>query len=184
MMPRNCDLLRASVRINGFSHVTVHQVAAAERAQTISYCHPRGSGNGTLASSYIRDLAQTGCFASPQTAQAVAVDDLLPPELRIHLVKMDVEGAEMGALRGMDRLFRTQRPTLVFEFYPHLLRNVGGVEPVELLDAIRSYGYEVRSIDGRGVPAAAQLNNDQAMALAASETQHEYIDLIAVPTGQ
>ena len=100
MVPRNCDLLRASVRANGFGNVTVHQVAAAERAQTLTFCHGAGTGNGMLVSDYVQGLADTGFFSSFMTAQAVAVDDLLPPDLPIHLVKMDIEGAEAQGAGG------------------------------------------------------------------------------------
>ena len=183
MMPRNCDLLRASIRANGFGNVTVHQVAAAEQAQTLTFCHSAGTGNGMLVSDYVQGLSETGYFSSFMTAQAVAVDDLLPANPPIHLVKMDIEGAEVRALRGMDRLLRTQRPKLVFEFYPHLLRNIGGVEPLALLQAVRSYGYEIRGIDRGDGAVSAPLSDGQATALVEADAEHQYADLLAVPLG-
>jgi FkbM family methyltransferase len=182
MMPRNCDLLRASIRVNGFANVIVHQAAAAERAQTIAFCHAQGSCNGTLVSPYMEELTKMGHFSSPLTAQAVAVDDLIAADQRIHVVKMDVEGSELRALQGMDRLFRSQRPKLVFEFYPHLLRNVGGVEPRRLLETIRSYDYAIQHIDGGGA-VSGPLSDEEIMARVESVVEHRHVDLLAVPQG-
>lgn len=50
------------------------------------------------------------------TVQCAAVDDLLRGE-PVNLVKMDVEGAEVETLRGMERLIRIQRPNLLLSAY-------------------------------------------------------------------
>ena len=57
-------------------------------------------------------LAEAGAM----TVQCAAVDDLLRGE-PVNLVKMDVEGAEVETLRGMERLIRIQRPNLLLSAY-------------------------------------------------------------------
>jgi FkbM family methyltransferase len=54
----------------------------------------------------------------PVVPIAVAVarlDALVPPELPISLLKIDVEGAEYGVLAGAEALIRRHRPVVVFE---------------------------------------------------------------------
>ncbi len=48
--------------------------------------------------------------------QCVAIDDLLHNE-PVNMVKLDVEGAEIETLKGMIRLIRNQRPTLLVSAY-------------------------------------------------------------------
>ena len=48
--------------------------------------------------------------------QCVAVDDILHGA-SINLVKLDVEGAEIETLKGMEQLVRTQRPNLLLSAY-------------------------------------------------------------------
>jgi FkbM family methyltransferase len=43
------------------------------------------------------------------------LDDLVPPDRRIGLVKVDVEGAELGVFRGAGRILGRDRPWLLFE---------------------------------------------------------------------
>jgi len=50
--------------------------------------------------------------------QVVALDEAIP-HFRPNLIKMDVEGAEMDALRGAGRLIQKYRPGLAISSYHH-----------------------------------------------------------------
>jgi FkbM family methyltransferase len=43
------------------------------------------------------------------------LDDLIPNDVHIGLIKIDVEGAEMGVLRGAKELLKRDRPLVIFE---------------------------------------------------------------------
>lgn len=58
-------------------------------------------------------------------AQSVVLDEILHDLPRLDLVKMDIEGCEPAALRGLRRLVTTHRPTLVVEFNPTCLARRG-----------------------------------------------------------
>jgi FkbM family methyltransferase len=181
MMPRNCELLRASLRVNGFQNVTLHEVAAAEKTQTLRFTHGLGTGNGMLVNDYVQELVGGGGYNACTTVQAAAIDDLVPAGQPIHLVKMDIEGAEMRALQGMRRLLESQRPQLIFEYFPHMLRHIGGIEPAALLHAVRAHGYDIRVIERDGRPVSDSLSDGQVMGRAELVGEHEYLDLLAVP---
>ena len=50
------------------------------------------------------------------TIQCVAVDDILRGET-VNVVKLDVEGAEIETLKGMERIIHEQRPNLLVSAY-------------------------------------------------------------------
>ncbi len=97
-----------------------------------------------------------------QRVAAVAVDDLVGDD-PVHLVKIDVEGSEAGAIAGMERILTRQRPPIIFEFFPKLLSEIGEIEPVELLDTLRNSGYEIFRIQPNGKLSKQPLSNAAAM---------------------
>lgn len=83
-----------------------------------SVCLPLGTWSSTTqlrfssGSSMASHLSDSGDV----TIQCVAIDDMLHGE-PINLVKLDVEGAEIETLKGMEQLVRDQRPNLLVSTY-------------------------------------------------------------------
>lgn len=77
---------------------------------------------------------------SPETAQVIAVsldaiwNGIAPPEPTIHGIKIDVQGMELEALRGMEWTLARSRPRIVLEIHP-------GVPRAEVLALLASCGY-------------------------------------------
>jgi hypothetical protein len=66
---------------------------------------------------------------------------------RANLVKIDVEGAELSVLRGMERILREMRPVIVLEMEPHLLESFG-TSTDSLLAFLAAYDYRVAPLGG------------------------------------
>ena len=129
---RNAALLRASVARNGFRHVRVVRAAAAESEGSIGFY-----SDGAW-----------GCVAAPGEAcseftPAVRLDDLI--DLlgwgRVSLVKIDIEGFEPEAIRGLSRtLSRADAPFVFYESNAHTL-GLRGARPGGLIAALEAFGY-------------------------------------------
>ncbi len=98
-----------------FPTVTVHEVALAEAPGTATFQHvvsePAYSGLQR------RDYPQAETI-EPIIVRTARLDDLLPDDVPISFVKIDVEGGEFGVLRGAVRTLRRWRPIVVFEHGP------------------------------------------------------------------
>ena len=85
--------------------------------------------------------------------RTVAIDDCLDQLgiARVDIVKMDIEGAELAALRGMRRtIARSPDLALVMEYNPSALRAFGH-EPAAALDEARALGFgRVEAIEADG----------------------------------
>ncbi len=73
------------------------------------------------------------------TVPVVALDDYFDANDKVTLLKIDVEGAELGLLKGAERMLRQHAPLLVFECENrHLAPAVVG----DVFSYLESLGYE------------------------------------------
>lgn len=166
----NCALLTRSLTVNAFDNVVVHCFAAADLTGLVGF--EMDDSNGGMNP---RDP-----FASPMQVQAVTLDVLLADEPRIDVIKMDIEGSEGRALRGMHALLRRHRPVLFTEFFPSALPSRSGMRGEEYLDELRELGYRLTVIDRRHGPSPAAQENGEILAQVEAGGLG-YVDLIARP---
>jgi FkbM family methyltransferase len=77
------------------------------------------------------------------------------PVSRIDVIKIDIEGAELRALRGAIETLHRYRPVMLFEV-GRLQLSAQGTSPEELLDFVRAQGYTVYKFDpATGLPITA-----------------------------
>ena len=137
--PDNAALLGESVARNGFGQMQVVWAAVSDHEGVVEFV-PHGPF-GTIA-----NRVTTGPTIR---VRAVTVDGLLR-ELdldAVDLIKMDVEGSEVAAIRGMTGLLsRADAPLLFYESNGHTLRFFGET-PSGLLGALEELGYRNLLVD-------------------------------------
>lgn len=81
----------------------------------------------------------------------VALDDYFKPRQRVDLIKMDIQGYELHALRGASRVL-TDNPNvkLLLEFWPYGLRQAGA-SWLELIAALEAENMSVHRITMQGL---------------------------------
>lgn len=96
-----------------FPGVAVHAAAAGEAPGTAEFqwvtTNPAYSGLKRRADLRAEDAV------TAVTVPIVRVDDLVPPGVRVAVLKIDVEGAELGVLRGAARVLAESRPWVLLE---------------------------------------------------------------------
>lgn len=131
--PANVALVRASIARNGFDQARVIHAAVSSRPGILEFC-PHGPFG----------CVRTAAWDLPSIrVPAVAVDSLLEQlgVARVDFIKMDVEGSEMEAIRGMSGLLaRPDAPPILFESNGHTLAFYDQT-PRKLLGALEDLGY-------------------------------------------
>ena len=91
------------------------------------------------------------------------LDDVVPGP--VDLVKIDVEGAEPLVLRGMTTLLATWRPAIIVELNEYWLREVSSCSSGDVLELLRSFDYDVITIESflAGRRAAAKVASDDVL---------------------
>jgi FkbM family methyltransferase len=124
--PDNLQLLYRGIVLNNLDNVEVLPFAASDGRSIVTLA-------GGISNSYLigaRAPVDRGHFV-----QTVILDEVLATLDRLDLVKMDIEGHEPAALKGLSRLIARHRPTLVVEFNPRCLV-ARGQDPPEFLKAL------------------------------------------------
>ena len=124
--PATAALLRRSVAANPAYTIEVHEAALAETEGALDLTtYEAGSGSASLAPSDGGQIVRV---------RATTLDAVTAGLDRVDLVKLDVEGAELRALRGAARLLAAHRPILLLELEPgHLAQQGASVAELETL---------------------------------------------------
>ena len=111
--------------------------------------------------------------------------DVLRDEKRIDVVKMDIEGHEPQALKGMTGTLKKHRPVLVSECNPDGIRELSGIEPEQYLGSLRKLGYSISVIEMSGEETRME---DEKAAMAyweefrmTHDESYGNIDIVARP---
>lgn len=148
--PSVFSMLRDNVNLNGFRERCRLHAAAASDAQGSVTFHvlDKLHGSGNLAGFKKEILDEFGDSSRPITVPAMTFDGAFEGR-KIHLIRMDAEGSEPRVLNGAKRVVESQRPTIVTEFSPVMIRG-SGMDPGEFLDRMAANRYRIRLIDDIG----------------------------------
>lgn len=145
-LPANLDRLRRAVALNHLEGcIEIVAAAVGERSGAGTFQIHASGGMGRLRGGEGRSAD----FVDSLEVEVIALDDFVfergnpPPDL----VKVDLEGGEGRALRGMSRLLKTERPVLLVELH-------GGAAQKSVDAILEQAGYATEQLrpDAPGLP--------------------------------
>lgn len=107
--PFTAQVLRRNVEENDLRNVIVHERAV----------HERSGSELHFAAIDFKRFASYGSYGIDPRGSGLAVTSLAIDDLELtdlHFIKIDVQGADLAALRGARRVFARHRPAAIFEF--------------------------------------------------------------------
>lgn len=132
--------LERNIRLNQCRNVVVHDEAVSDRESTNDYYAGPEDHQGI---SSLRSLSNASAVGQVQT---IRLDDRIPTDHVVTLVKIDVEGAEYRVLDGFTERLILDRPDLIIEVTDAYLRELGNSSRT-LRARLTSLGYQMYLID-------------------------------------
>ena len=129
--PQNILQIRAQTRLNALENVEAIQAAVGEARKRIDVSN---------LSQQSRDQGNLG-HGDQITIDVLPLDEYF--DRKPTFIKLDVEAAEVDALRGARRILTGLRPTLFIEVHTHMLGQFGHTL-TDLFEAIASDCYEIQ----------------------------------------
>lgn len=166
--PQVMPILRRNVALNDLGNVRLHQCAMSDTDGQARLYHYADSG----PVSYAIAPGETGQKGSDEVA-TLTLDSALHREAldRVDFIKLDIEGAELAALRGAAALLEKSRPIILFELNAEAALRFN-LEPEAAWRHLEGLGYAFFALDTQGQlqpltepPAEEQWEFQNVMAL-------------------
>ncbi|MCW3079607.1 FkbM family methyltransferase [Segetibacter sp.] len=136
--PLTCKKLRRNIELNGLRNIDVVQKAAFNKVGVEVFRIPSDEVRNSGRSSF-REIEENSLQIDVDT---ITLDSILPALSTIHLIKMDIEGAEAMALEGMVDLIKRDHPFFIMELSDKYLRQLGSSGKF-VIDFFRRYDYKI-----------------------------------------
>jgi len=152
-MPECAEMFRKNVALNDLvERVTLIEAACGDVAGEIRM----SSVSNMMVGAQHGDPAAT-------VRPVVKLDEVVKG--KVDIVKLDIEGAEPQAIRGMTNLLYECRPILVTELNDYWLRRVGNSSARDYLAQLEELGYRVMSAESwaAGKPRPVHLRDDDPL---------------------
>ena len=150
--PTNARLLREAAIHNGFSNLRIAQVAASDRRGEMRYLDHQAWGRLLVEGEHVEHLTEV-------TVNAVPVSDLVSQLRwdRVDFIKMDIEGGEVAAIRGLRPTLQRDHPPILFESNALILAQAG-TSTQELHTLLADLGYRIFILRREGSPQLCPIN--------------------------
>jgi FkbM family methyltransferase len=176
-VPANVAAIERNLALNGLSaRVVVNPLAVANQPGMIELFLP-----GEAAPSGWASLVPSADRSRAIVVPTIDLDSYMAQRKIAHvdLVKLDIEGAELLALRGMAGLLGGPRPPLIYvELNPYFYSRQG-IDPATLKRLLASFGYQLFAYNGgqlRAVsPHAAEPRLRNLLAIPSRGQHHAQI---------
>jgi FkbM family methyltransferase len=133
-------ILEENIARNGYANVTVRGAAVAEEpGETTFFRASANQGDNRL-------FSHDGEDGATFQVSVVTLDEELAGQPRVDLLKMDIQGAEVLALRGLRKTLAENPPrTIMMEFWPYGIAGMGG-DARTVVEELLGYGYLVTEL--------------------------------------
>jgi len=147
--PTNIELIKLSVKENNFSNVVVVEAAVSDHVGKSELClSPFYNSEHSLFGYH---YSSGPCKNNKEiTVDVITLDHYLKNIIKnnhVDLIKMDIEGSESQALKGMKKTIdENENLILMTEFWPNGFKNAGS-NPREFLEELERLGFRIYHID-------------------------------------
>jgi|SRR5581483_6146158 FkbM family methyltransferase len=181
--PSNFELLQYNLARNRCARiVTAENVAITDRARQLElYLSNHNTGDHRIfpSNAYDDQLFNEGKARTSVPIRGIALDEYLADHgiARVDVIKMDVQGAEWDALRGMRRTLEQPHIIMFMEYWPHALA-LNGADPKALLRWLEDLELQLLLID-RDAEQLRRVDGKEFAEYALTLDPNLQIDLLA-----
>lgn len=143
---REFSKLKTNILINSFKNIKSFRLAISDSiAQTkLLIANDFHAGHNTFGNFVYKDTGLVGT----ETVDTITLDQILEQEklTRVDVIKLDIEGSELKALRGAEKTIQQFNPIFLIEILDSILKNCG-TNAEEVWDFLSKRDYLIFTYD-------------------------------------
>lgn len=139
-IPEKFELLKAKFKLN--KNINLHNFAAGSKEEESTF--NLVVSNPSYSGLKMRDYPKREEIKEIKV-RVNKLDNILSPERKIDLIKIDVDGAEYDVLLGAERILSSDKPILIFEFGLGA-SNHYGIDAPMLYAVLAKYNYRIYTL--------------------------------------
>jgi FkbM family methyltransferase len=135
----NIEILEKNIRLNELSHkISAYRNAISDSVGEIKLhlCPLNHGMHRIYPSQHCVNVEPVG---------SIKLDTMINLYPSVNFIKMDVEGAELYALRGMRSTIEKWKPNIMMEFHPPSIYE-SGCNPRDIYDYLKNFDYDIMLI--------------------------------------
>jgi FkbM family methyltransferase len=140
-----------------FPAITLNEAAVSDQAGETTFFHTLG--DDAYSGLKRTDNAPRVTGVQEIKVKLVTLDDALPKNYMVDVLKIDVEGAELAVLRGARGTLARCRPTVIFEFQKERAASYGDSPRPYFELLCGELGYALFRVDGVGPLTLEEFNH-------------------------
>lgn len=139
--PTNFEILMKNLEVNKIKNVTCENFAISDKNGKVKLFNANSSTANRLFSSEDENFIEI---------ESITLDEYFQDKnMKIDFLKLDIQGAEPLAMKGMKELFKKNQPLkILLEWWPNGIKKLGE-EPESHLKFLENKGYQISEIDDK-----------------------------------
>jgi len=154
-IPSTCLLLQRNIKLNDLNNVRVHEIGISDKPGTLDFLYTRSCSGATS----LKQAGQPG-MTERVRCDVTTIDDFCHARnISPQLLKCDIEGAELLALKGGERTIGDAKPIILLE----LLRKWStrfGYHPNDAFALLDGMGYDAYTVGFGVLHACPEVTED------------------------
>lgn len=139
------DTLNTNIKLNNLKNIFSHNYAVADFNGTIDFYEvdEHSDNNGLSSTKKNKDIVNP----VKKEVSATKIDSLIEEfDSRVSIIKIDIQGAELDAIKGSISLIKRDRPVIIFEHEDRYHEDPNTIKN-ELNQILTSLSYEIYAIN-------------------------------------
>ncbi|MEZ4103680.1 MAG: FkbM family methyltransferase [Candidatus Paceibacterota bacterium] len=153
-LPRLSKQIKKSLEVNRIDNVRIYETALSDKVGQADL----SLVSENIGASSIKTIEHERIVDDKVLVEVNKLDNFTKTIEKLDVIKIDIEGNEVEALRGSKELLQKFKPVIILEFSPNIYEQDFSGKTKDLYNFLKSFGYKITVIDNNNINLEEKIN--------------------------